>query len=270
MFEIPDFVRRILVHSRVHRIQNNNIVIYYIHTYITYTDLYKSRISYFLVPTLPPRTTSLTKKPKTKNQKQNLKLLLLSFVFTYLSLIYKSQWNELTFEYSSSKKKMSFTTPFHLDSLYCQEPHFNEENYETFDEYEPLFVLNQHFDQENEDGLSSLLLKEEISVVCDDLEKNSFLVEARRDAVEWILKVVGFYSFSSLTAVLAVNYFDRFVKRFEFQTGKLWMIQLVSVTCLSLAAKMEEVDVPLLLDLQVGPFLIFCLICWSVWINVDV
>jgi hypothetical protein len=35
------------------------------------------------------------------------------------------------------------------------------------------------------------------------------------------------------------------------QQGKAWMLQLLSVACLSLAAKMEETEVPILLDLQV-------------------
>ncbi|KAH6557348.1 hypothetical protein KP509_1Z120100 [Ceratopteris richardii] len=39
--------------------------------------------------------------------------------------------------------------------------------------------------------------------------------------------------------------------------GKSWMFQLLSVACLSLAAKMVEVDVPLLLDLQVAPDCLF-------------
>ncbi|KAK1392421.1 Cyclin N-terminal domain-containing protein [Heracleum sosnowskyi] len=146
---------------------------------------------------------------------------------------------------------MSLPTSFHLDSLYCQEPHFDEDIYQTDGEHEQVLELNDHFDEENEDGLASLFLKEDSNVVCDDFVNNPFLVESRRDAVEWMLRVVGFYSFSSLTAVLAVNYFDRFVKRFEFSRDKVWMIQLVSVTCLSIAAKMEEVDVPLLLDFQV-------------------
>lgn len=38
------------------------------------------------------------------------------------------------------------------------------------------------------------------------------------------------------------------------QQGKAWMLQLLSVACISLAAKMEESEVPILLDLQVGPF----------------
>ncbi|CAI0557447.1 unnamed protein product, partial [Linum tenue] len=37
----------------------------------------------------------------------------------------------------------------------------------------------------------------------------------------------------------------------DWMKDKPWMIQLVAVTCLSLAAKVEETDVPLLLDLQV-------------------
>lgn len=35
------------------------------------------------------------------------------------------------------------------------------------------------------------------------------------------------------------------------QKGKKWVIQLIAVSCLSLAAKMDEVYVPLLVDLQV-------------------
>ncbi|XLS47799.1 hypothetical protein HN51_022157 [Arachis hypogaea] len=44
---------------------------------------------------------------------------------------------------------------------------------------------------------------------------------------------------------------DRFLLSFHFQREKPWMIQLASVTCISLAAKVEETQVPLLLDLQV-------------------
>ncbi|XP_057749149.1 cyclin-D3-1-like [Arachis stenosperma] len=47
------------------------------------------------------------------------------------------------------------------------------------------------------------------------------------------------------------TYLDRFLLSFHFQREKPWMIQLASVTCISLAAKVEETQVPLLLDLQV-------------------
>ncbi|RYR65448.1 hypothetical protein Ahy_A03g011381 [Arachis hypogaea] len=42
-----------------------------------------------------------------------------------------------------------------------------------------------------------------------------------------------------------------FLLSFHFQREKPWMIQLTSVTCISLVAKVEESQVPLLLDLQV-------------------
>ena len=54
-----------------------------------------------------------------------------------------------------------------------------------------------------------------------------------------------------LTVVLAVNYVDRFLSSSCFQRDRPWMSQLAAATCLSLAAKVDEIDVPLLLDLQV-------------------
>ncbi|KAL1330363.1 hypothetical protein AAHE18_12G105900 [Arachis hypogaea] len=44
---------------------------------------------------------------------------------------------------------------------------------------------------------------------------------------------------------------DRFLLSFHFQREKPWMTQLASVTCISLAAKVEKTQVPILLDLQV-------------------
>ncbi|CAN1851716.1 CYCD3-1, partial [Linum perenne] len=72
---------------------------------------------------------------------------------------------------------------------------------------------------------------------------------ARRRAVEWIVKVINHHEFSTLTAVLAINYLYRFIAGPCYE--KPWTIQLVVVGCLSLAAKVEETDVPLLLDLQI-------------------
>ncbi|KAL5726174.1 hypothetical protein ACHQM5_009241 [Ranunculus cassubicifolius] len=80
---------------------------------------------------------------------------------------------------------------------------------------------------------------------------SSSLSIARQEAVEWMLKVDAQYGFSPLTVVLAVNYLDRFMASVSFQRDKPWMTQLAAVACLSVAAKMEEIQVPLLLDLQV-------------------
>ncbi|KAF3446611.1 hypothetical protein FNV43_RR11791 [Rhamnella rubrinervis] len=154
-----------------------------------------------------------------------------------------------------------------LDALYCSEEHLEEEvrgdffqEEEEVDEsynyssntYKTSFpiILEQDLFWENEE-LISLLSKEQQNELHATLQTDLSLAEARRDAVEWMFKVIAYYSFSALTAVLAVDYLDRFVVSFHFQKEKPWMIQLTAVACLSLAAKVEETQVPLLLDLQV-------------------
>ncbi|CAL5438198.1 unnamed protein product [Camellia sinensis] len=59
------------------------------------------------------------------------------------------------------------------------------------------------------------------------------------------------YRFRPVTAYLTVNYFDRLLSSHSLPEANGWPLQLLSVACLSLAAKMEEPYVPLLLDLQV-------------------
>ncbi|XP_042496440.1 cyclin-D1-1-like isoform X1 [Macadamia integrifolia] len=76
---------------------------------------------------------------------------------------------------------------------------------------------------------------------------------AREESIAWILKVHAFYRFQPLTAYLSVNYMDRFLssRRLPEVKGGEWPLQLLSVACLSLAAKMEETLVPSLLDFQI-------------------
>ncbi|KAL8030012.1 hypothetical protein ABFX02_14G259900 [Erythranthe guttata] len=155
------------------------------------------------------------------------------------------------------------TPQFFSDSLYCEEEHWDNVELlmhttancltkcqgESSTNSDPsLFVELWEVDE-----LSSLLHKEQGNELHDagGLEQNPSLAEARCEAVEWMLKVVGYYSFSALTAVLAVNYLDRFLHSFRSHREKPWMIHLAAVSCLSLAAKVEETQVPLLLDLQV-------------------
>ncbi|KAI3818161.1 hypothetical protein L1987_11964 [Smallanthus sonchifolius] len=74
---------------------------------------------------------------------------------------------------------------------------------------------------------------------------------AREESVAWILKVQRFFGFQPLTAYLSVNYLDRFIYCRGFPVANGWPLQLLSVACLSLAAKMEEPLVPSMLDLQI-------------------
>ncbi|GMJ02591.1 CYCLIN D3;2 [Hibiscus trionum] len=160
---------------------------------------------------------------------------------------------------------MAFNSSFLLDSLYCSEENWEQEE-EAKEDYfvqadehgascfgngNPFPVSLEHHFFWEDDELSSLLSKEEQNQLYDSLRSNGNLAGARSDAVEWMLKATAHYSFSALTAVLAVNYFDRFLSSFRFQSDKPWTTQLAAVACLSLAAKVEETQVPLLLDLQV-------------------
>ncbi|KAK7280342.1 hypothetical protein RJT34_25405 [Clitoria ternatea] len=168
--------------------------------------------------------------------------------------------------------------PSVLDALYCDEEKWEDEEEEEEEENEesdvttnngdidatclfPLLLLEQDLFWEDEE-LNSLFCKEKVQHeevygnANDDYDKSvhyleSCLSKPRSEAVEWMLKVNAHYGFSALTATLAVTYLDRFLLSFHFQREKPWMIQLVAVTCISLAAKVEETQVPLLLDLQV-------------------
>ncbi|KAG0503580.1 hypothetical protein HPP92_003652 [Vanilla planifolia] len=82
--------------------------------------------------------------------------------------------------------------------------------------------------------------------------RGSLDISVRKNAVDWIMKVHAYYSFGPLSAYLSVNYLDRFLSAYELSNGKAWMTQLLAVACLSLAAKMEETEVPFSLDLQIG------------------
>ncbi|XP_041028368.1 cyclin-D3-2 isoform X1 [Juglans microcarpa x Juglans regia] len=153
--------------------------------------------------------------------------------------------------------------PMLLDALFCEEESFEEENgieedgNENTDEKMKKhslfrFVLVENDMAWDDDELVSLISKEGETHVClRSLISDESLMVARKEAVDWILRVKPHYGFSALTIFLAVNYFDRFASRPTFQRDKPWMSQLVAVACLSLAAKVEETQVPLLLDLQV-------------------
>ncbi|MED6159098.1 hypothetical protein PIB30_039244 [Stylosanthes scabra] len=82
-------------------------------------------------------------------------------------------------------------------------------------------------------------------------QSHSLDASAREESVAWILKVQAYYGFQPLTAYLSVNYMDRFLNSRQLPQTNGWPLQLLSVACLSLAAKMEEPLVPSLLDLQV-------------------
>ncbi|XP_022762352.1 cyclin-D3-1-like isoform X1 [Durio zibethinus] len=174
-------------------------------------------------------------------------------------------------QYSQQEQEQNHPS-FLLDALYCEEERWEEEEDENdvgevFQEERsrrcdndrnpslfPLLLLEQDLFWEDEELLSifSKEKQQQSAYLNPNIEEtDESLQVARLEAVEWMLKVNARYGFSTLTVVLSINYLDRFLSSFHFQRDKPWMIHLVAVTCLSLAAKVEETQVPLLLDLQV-------------------
>ncbi|KAI6689066.1 hypothetical protein NL676_025894 [Syzygium grande] len=130
-----------------------------------------------------------------------------------------------------------------FDALYCSEEHWGGDEEEEDEEEEvagdglllseerdhrllsPRVLLDQDLQWEDEE-LASLFSKEERSGMHSNLENDPSLADARREAVE-------------------------FMCDFRLEEEKPWMTQLSAVACLSLAAKVEETQVPLLIDFQV-------------------
>lgn len=149
-----------------------------------------------------------------------------------------------------------------FDALYCdEEERFDENSGPGFfiqpePEIEIPSINNEPFELDllwDDDEVVALLGKEreqQSGSICDGIDSDGDLRAVRGAAIGWMLKAIGFYGFNAMTAVLAVNYFDRFVTSVCFQKDKPWMGQLAAVACLSIAAKVEENKVPLLLDLQ--------------------
>ncbi|KAK8556752.1 hypothetical protein V6N13_064760 [Hibiscus sabdariffa] len=144
--------------------------------------------------------------------------------------------------------------PLILDGLSCEEngsqicgKKTEAAEKETF---LPLFHVQHDLFWEDDELISLMSKKKETQHCFIDVNSDESLISARKEALEWIFKVKAHHGFNALTIVLAVNYFDRFISSFKFQKDKPWMGQLAAVACLSLAAKVEETQVPRLLDLK--------------------
>ncbi|XWS45154.1 hypothetical protein CRYUN_Cryun15aG0112100 [Craigia yunnanensis] len=147
-----------------------------------------------------------------------------------------------------------FDTSFSYSSLLCQE---TEEAclFETDREYDESIYLNYYksnFVSENEKEYIEKLVERETDVGFKTnasfsdctITSKSWLECARLDAIKWIFNTRATFGFQIYTAYLSVTYFDRFLSKRSIDDGKLWAIRLLSVACLSLAAKMEEGGVP--------------------------
>ncbi|GLT92580.1 hypothetical protein SLE2022_104110 [Rubroshorea leprosula] len=76
------------------------------------------------------------------------------------------------------------------------------------------------------------------------------LVLARFGAVVWLIKSRARLNLSVGTVFSAVNYLDRFMSMSHSHSWKCWMIELLSVACLSIASKFNETSTPPFHEIQ--------------------
>ncbi|PHU20699.1 hypothetical protein BC332_11850 [Capsicum chinense] len=90
-----------------------------------------------------------------------------------------------------------------------------------------------------------------------DIMNDIWIQEIRRHAIHYILRITGpQFGFHVQTLYTAVTYVDRFLLERIVEVGQYRMVRLISVACLSLAAKMDESreNVPPLSHYPVGTF----------------
>ncbi|KFK28243.1 hypothetical protein AALP_AA8G490800 [Arabis alpina] len=151
-------------------------------------------------------------------------------------------------------------------SLLCTETNFDDDDEEmgiVIEETQivgreiPISISQMGFPIESEEIINEMMEKEKQHLPKDDYIKrlksgDLNLIVKRREALNWIWKACEEHQFGPLCICLAMNYLDRFLSVHDLPNGKAWMVQLLAVACLSLAAKIEETEVPLLVNLQVG------------------
>ncbi|URE11980.1 Cyclin, N-terminal domain [Musa troglodytarum] len=108
--------------------------------------------------------------------------------------------------------------------------------------------------EDRDDILRDLLRREHRYLPCHDyshqLHRSSYLPAARTRAMQYIILVCNRLDLATGTAFNAVNYLDRFISMNCTVRWEDWMMELLSVACLSIASKMDEVSMPSLHDLQ--------------------
>ncbi|XP_065877286.1 putative cyclin-D6-1 [Euphorbia lathyris] len=72
------------------------------------------------------------------------------------------------------------------------------------------------------------------------LKNSLFYSSFRQEAISLVLQAQYSCNFGALVGYLAVNYMDRFISRQDIPREKPWILQLLVISCLSLAAKMKN------------------------------
>ncbi|XP_054795894.1 cyclin-D5-2-like isoform X3 [Prosopis cineraria] len=141
-----------------------------------------------------------------------------------------------------SRTMATSASSFSFSSLLCEEDEASI--LKVSDENSGKDWMNPCSVFEDEEEYIEILFKREMGFVFprDDCSTSAakWLKSARVDAIDWIFNTGAKFGFKFHTIYLSVTYFDRFLSSRSIDEGKHWAVQLLSMGCLSLAAKMEE------------------------------
>ncbi|KAM5560184.1 putative cyclin-D7-1 [Rosa sericea] len=79
---------------------------------------------------------------------------------------------------------------------------------------------------------------------------SNHLVIARFKSIQWFIKSRSRLNLSLGTVFYAANYLDRFISMNHCNPWKYWMVELLSIACLSIASKFNDTCSPTLLEIQ--------------------
>ncbi|KAL3525603.1 hypothetical protein ACH5RR_013975 [Cinchona calisaya] len=155
--------------------------------------------------------------------------------------------------------EISHYTSSYLPSLLCEEDEscFGLNN--NSDEYWCECCVFEHDDEYIEERIkkeSKFQLDDNVSSIDISVKQPElcWLKRARLDAIRWILDTRVLFGFHFQTVYLSLAYFDGFFSKRSIEDGKIWAIRLLSIACLSLAAKMEEYEAPALSEYHVDEY----------------
>ncbi|PPD86899.1 hypothetical protein GOBAR_DD16169 [Gossypium barbadense] len=110
---------------------------------------------------------------------------------------------------------------------------------DKFDLEDPLTSLDGH----QSDTISALFSSESDHMPSYNyfqcLKTSDFYVSFRQEAISLILQYSS--NLDPYTQYLAVNYMDRFISWQEIPQGNPWIVRVLVIACISLAAKMKEI-----------------------------
>ncbi|KAL8165985.1 hypothetical protein V2J09_007484 [Rumex salicifolius] len=145
-----------------------------------------------------------------------------------------------------------------LSSLLCQEAEISSSGEDQIPDPSLLSLISCSNGFSDSEEYVQLLLEKEKSISSvltgNPRAQIDIINIARLQAINYTLKTRELLGFQFQTAFLSITYLDRFLSQRSLHGEKPWAIQLLSVGCLSLAAKVQESNSWGLSSFQVGEF----------------